>query len=115
MIFSQNSTSRIEFQGVRVKPTPFASDQIREESRWWRINRTYAPRLFQRELRRAFKLIAEYPDAGALTDEVPATDIRRLLLVSTQHYLYYRVIAVQQVIEVLGIWSTSRGEPPRFR
>jgi plasmid stabilization system protein ParE len=99
---------------VRVTQTPFASNQIREETRWWRINRTYAPRLFQQELRSAFKLIAAYPDAGALTDEVPAAGIRRLLLVSTQHYLYYRVIEGQQHIEVLGIWSTSRGESPRF-
>jgi hypothetical protein len=50
-----------------------------------------------------------------LTDEVSAAGIRRLLLVSTQHYLYYRVIDAQQLIEVLGIWSTRRGDPPRFR
>jgi plasmid stabilization system protein ParE len=102
---------------VRVKPTPFASQQIREESRWWKTNRTYAPHLFHQELRRAFEFLAEFPDAGALTapDEVPAAGIRRLLLLSTQHYLYYRVIEAEQLIEVLGFWSTRRGDPPRFR
>ena len=100
---------------MRVKPTPFASQQIRDESQWWKTNRTYAPHLFQHELRRAFELLAEYPDAGALTDEVPGAGIRRLLLLSTQHYLYYRVIEAEQLIEVLGIWSTRRGDPPRFR
>jgi plasmid stabilization system protein ParE len=100
---------------VLVKPTPFAADQIRKESRWWRRNRTRAPGLFQQELRRAFRLIAEYPEAGALTDDVEVDGVRRVLLAATQHYLYYRVNSFQQRIEVLAIWSTSRGERPPLR
>jgi plasmid stabilization system protein ParE len=97
---------------VIIKPTRFAADQIREESRWWRRNRRKAPALFQQELRRAFKLLAEYPEAGAVTDEVDVSGIRRVLLAATQHYVYYRVNEMQQRIEVLAVWSTSRGEPP---
>jgi plasmid stabilization system protein ParE len=100
---------------VIINPTRFAADQIREESRWWRRNRRKAPGLFQQELRRAFKLLAEYPEAGALTDDVEVAGIRRVLLGATQHYVYYRINKVQQRIEVLAVWSTSRGEPPPLR
>ena len=98
--------------GLLVKPTPFAAEQIRKESRWWRRNRTKAPTLFREEIRRAFRLIATYPDAGALTEDVDLPGVRRVLLAATQHYLYYRVNEVVGKIEVLAVWSTSRGEAP---
>jgi plasmid stabilization system protein ParE len=100
--------------GWLVKPTPVAAQQIRKESRWWRLNRTKAPALFSEELRRAFRLIAAYPEAGALAEDVDLPGVRRLLLVGTQHYVYYRVNEVAQRIEVLAVWSTSRGESPLF-
>jgi plasmid stabilization system protein ParE len=98
-----------------VKPTQFAARQIREESRWWRINRTKAPRLFREELRRAFRLIAAYPEAGAIAEDVDLSGVRRMLLAATQHYLYYRANDAANIIEVLAVWSTSRGEAPAFR
>jgi plasmid stabilization system protein ParE len=86
--------------------------KIRDEARWWRRNRANAPKLFRQELRRAFKLIVEYPEIGALAEDVELPGVRRILLVSTHHYLYYRPNKSSQRIEVLAIWSTSRGEPP---
>jgi plasmid stabilization system protein ParE len=76
------------------------------------VNRTKAPRLFREELRRVFNLIIAYPEAGALAEETELQGIRRVLLAATQHYLYYRVNEPAQRIEVLAIWSTSRGEAP---
>lgn len=96
----------------RVTPTPLAAAQIRSESRWWRRNRTKAPNLFRDELRRAFALIAEYPEAGAVPEDVELTGLRRVVLVGTQHYVYYRVNASARRIEVVAVRSTSRGEPP---
>jgi plasmid stabilization system protein ParE len=96
----------------RVTPTPLAARQIRNESRWWRRNRTKAPNLFRDELRRAFALIVDYPEAGALTDDVDLIDLRRVLLAGTQHHVYYRVNTSAKRIEILAVWSTSRGEPP---
>ena len=96
----------------RVSPTPLAADQIRIEAQWWRRNRTRAPGLFRAELRRAFTLIAQYPEAGAVADDVELRDVRRVLLVTTQHYLYYRIDKAAKRIEVLAVWSTRRGEPP---
>lgn len=96
----------------RVKPTSFAAQQIRYESRWWRQNRTKAPNLFRDELRKAFALIAEYPEAGAIAEDVDLTGVRRVVLVDTQHYVYYQINAAARRIEVLAVWSTKFGEPP---
>jgi plasmid stabilization system protein ParE len=100
--------------GFRVKPTPLAAQQIRDEARWWRRNRTKAPTLFREELRRAFNLIAEYPEAGALVEDAELANVRRVLLVGTRHYLYYRLNEALGRIEVLAVWSTNRGEMPRL-
>jgi plasmid stabilization system protein ParE len=96
----------------RVSPTPFAARQIRDEAKWWRRNRTKAPKLFRDELRRAFKLIAEYPEIGARAEDIELSGVRRVLMFGTQHYLYYRVDEASARIEVLSVWNTSRGEPP---
>jgi len=98
--------------GLRVLPTPLAAAQIRQEANWWRRNRTKAPKLFREELRRAFKLIAEYPEAGAFAEDIDLSGVRRSLLVATHHYVYYRLNETAERIEVLAVWSTSRGEPP---
>ena len=99
---------------LRIKPTRHADKQIRDESRWWRQNRTKTPALFRDELRRVFELIGEYPEAGPIAEDVDLIDVRRILMAGTQHYLYYRPNYEENRIEVLGVWSTSRGEPPRL-
>jgi hypothetical protein len=38
--------------------------------------------------------------------------VRRVVIVDTQHYLYYRVNAAAKRIEILAVWSTKFGEPP---
>jgi plasmid stabilization system protein ParE len=99
---------------LRITPTPLAADQIRRESRWWRRNRTKAPRLFREELNRAFELIAEYPEAGPLAEDVSLEGVRRVLMAGTGHYVYYRPNRASKRIEVLAVWSARRGEPPRL-
>ncbi|MBV9071265.1 MAG: type II toxin-antitoxin system RelE/ParE family toxin [Acidobacteria bacterium] len=96
----------------QIKPTVDAARQIRNESHWWRRNRTKAPNLFRDELRRAFALIAEYPEAGAITEDLELRGVRRVVLVDTQHYVYYRVNDAAKRIEVLAVWSTKLGAPP---
>src|SRR5690349_15095425 len=114
-ICSKSSTIRTEPVAFRVKPTTAAAQQIRDESRWWRRNRTKAPSLFRDELRRAFAVIGEYPDEGAVAEDFELTGVRRMVLVDTQHYIYYRVDRAAKRIEVLAVWSTKFGEPPPFR
>ena len=96
----------------RVQPTIFAAQQIRNESYWWRRNLTKAPNLFREELRRTFALVAEFPEAGIVAEDVELAGVRRLVLVRTQHYVYYRVDRTAKRIEILAVWSTRRGELP---
>lgn len=96
----------------RVKLPAMAARQIANEATWWRRNRTKAPNLFRDELRRAFALIAEYPQAGAVTEDVELGDVRRVVMVDTQHYVYYRANGAAKRIEVLAVWSSRYGEPP---
>ena len=97
-----------------IKRTPLADRQIRDEARWWRLNRTKAPKLFRSELRRVFDLISEYPEIGPIAEDIELPNVRRILMAGTQHYLYYRADYRAQRIEVLGVWSTSRGERPQL-
>ena len=50
----------------------------------------------------------------ALAEDVDLPNVRRILMGGTQHYLYYRPNYDAGRIEILGVWSTSRGEPPRL-
>ena len=47
-----------------------------------------------------------------MAEDVDLADVRRVLLIDTQHYVYYRINQAARRIEVLAVWSTSRGEPP---
>ncbi len=98
-----------------IKPTVDAGRQIRNQSYWWRRNRTQAPNLFRDELRRAFALIAEYPEAGAIAEEIELAGVRRVVLVDTQHYVYYRVNDAAKRIEILAVWSTKFEASPPLR
>jgi Plasmid stabilisation system protein. len=98
--------------GLLVKPTPLAAAQIQKEARCWRTHRTKAPKLLPDELRRAFDLISDHPEVGAVAADTELFGVRRVLLAETQHYLYYRVDEGKGRIEVLAFWSTSRGADP---
>ncbi|MFN2441419.1 MAG: type II toxin-antitoxin system RelE/ParE family toxin [Thermoanaerobaculia bacterium] len=99
---------------LRVRPTSLAAEQIRSESRWWRRNRLSAPTLFRDEIRRAFDLIAEHPEIGAVAEDTEIEGVRRVLLAATHHYLYYSVDETVGTIQILAVWSTSREEGPHL-
>ena len=59
--------------------------------------------LLRQELRRVFKLIADYPEVGALAEDIELPGVRRVLLIRTHHYLYYRPNAEAERVEVLAV------------
>lgn len=61
---------------------------------------------------KSFRLIAEYPEAGAVAEDPDLAGVRRVVLVDTQHYVYYRVNPSAERIEILAVWSTKFAEPP---
>jgi plasmid stabilization system protein ParE len=98
----------------RFKVAARADRQIRAAAKWWAKNRTAAPALFTEDLESAFSLIEEFPYAG---EEIPHRRIlglRRVLLGRSQYHLYYTAHLSDHIVEVLALWHSSRGKPPRM-
>lgn len=66
------------------------------------------------ELEAAYALIADMPFAGEAVIHSRIIGLRRVLLGRTQHYLYYVISEDASVAEILALWHTSRGKPPRL-
>jgi plasmid stabilization system protein ParE len=99
----------------RIAVDADARRQIRELNLWWWRNRTAAPNAVTDELTRIFRLLINQPRIGPVALEIELPGVRRILLSRIGHYLYYRVLESEGVVQVLAIWSASRGEPPSIR
>ena len=64
--------------------------QVQQASQWWRENRSGATDLFEKELRRAFDLLAGLPQIGQPVANVELPDVRRLFLRRIEYHLYYQ-------------------------
>jgi plasmid stabilization system protein ParE len=96
----------------RIEVGHLARQQVRKLNRWWRKNRTAAPTAVQDELARVFRLILNQPQIGSPALDVELPDVRRIHMSRIAHYLYYRVLESDGIIEVLSVWSDRRGEAP---
>lgn len=86
--------------------------QIKELNAWWRTNRSGAREAVHDELARVFRLILSQPYIGPPALDVDLPGVRRIHLSRIDHYLYYRVLEADAVIEVVAVWSDRRGEGP---
>jgi plasmid stabilization system protein ParE len=93
---------------LKVEVLRSANRQIAEASAWWKANRTKAPNAFREEITAAFDLLARQPDIGVRIAGFEG--VRRIHLNRIHYYLYYRVSA--QVVEIVALWHTSRGDHP---
>jgi plasmid stabilization system protein ParE len=59
-----------------------------------------------------FELVSAHPEIGAEAEDVELAGVRHVHMAATHHYFYYRVIHAERRIEVLAVWSTSRGDAP---
>ena len=91
-----------------------ASREIREAKRWWRANRTKAPRALDDDLQEAFDLLATTPGVGTRAENVQLAGVRRLFLKRVHYFLYYRILAEEHVVEVAALWHARRGSGPRL-
>ena len=66
------------------------------------------------ELEAAYVLITDLPFAGEGVSHSQIDGLRRVLLGRTQYHLYYALSEDDSVVEVLSLWHTSRGKPPRL-
>ena len=96
----------------RIRVTRLAESHIREAARWWQANRPAAPNAIREELEQAFELLSLQPRLGAIARNPRLSGVRRVHLGRTGYYLYYRIREVEQTIEVLAFWHSSRGSEP---
>ncbi len=96
----------------RVEITSRARAQVLEISRWWRANRGLRPGLFGDEFRTARRQLARFPLTGPNYDAPGFTHVRRLLLVRTQHHVYYLLDDALKAVIIVAVWHTARGDEP---
>lgn len=96
---------------MRIEFTARASREARSHGQWWREYRTAAPDLFERELVKALDQIRTAPRSGTMFLARSGREYRRLLLPSTQYYVYFQVLA-PELVRVHAIWSALRGRGP---
>jgi len=95
-----------------VEISHLAAQHIRELEIWWRWNRSAAPNAVRIELERALSLITLHPYTGPRALDVELEDVRRIHLARLWHFLYYRIHEAPDRVELLALWSDSRGEGP---
>lgn len=95
---------------LNITITRTAQEQIEAAAKWWSENRTSARGAVREDLDRIFGLLSVQPGMGARARRASLKDVRRVTLSRIRYYLYYRVSG--DVIEVLALWHTSRGDEP---
>jgi plasmid stabilization system protein ParE len=97
---------------LHIEVSSLARAQIRAAQDWWRVNRPKAPNAIREELERASLLISVQPEIGARARNTSLAGVRRLHLARVRYYVYYRVVADPERIEILAFWHQSRGSGP---
>jgi hypothetical protein len=95
-----------------VEISRLAAHYIRDLESWWRRNRRAAPNAVREELQRILRVIRITPFAGHRATDVELANVRRVHITRIWHFLYYRVHDDPERIELLALWSDSRGEGP---
>ncbi|MDD1748834.1 MAG: type II toxin-antitoxin system RelE/ParE family toxin [Methanothrix sp.] len=97
---------------MRVRIFGRARRDIATAVAWWRANRPYAPTRLEDELAAAFRKLEELPFAGPPAMDARLGKFRRLSLLETRYFVYYRVNEARGLLEVLRVWHMSRRRPP---
>lgn len=95
-----------------VEISLLAAQHIRELESWWRWNRTAAPNAVREELQRILRVLRMTPLAGRRATDVELANVRQIHIARIWHVLYYRVLENPERIELLALWSESRGDGP---
>jgi hypothetical protein len=99
-------------QPLPVEISRHAAREILELEAWWRRNRTAAPSAVREELERVLGIITLTPLIGKTATDIELAGVRRVHISRIGHFLYYRVQRRPPRIEIVSLWSESRGEGP---
>ncbi|HXZ67749.1 MAG TPA: type II toxin-antitoxin system RelE/ParE family toxin, partial [Alphaproteobacteria bacterium] len=98
---------------LAVEVSPRARRQIEEINTWWRLNRSDAPELFERELSACFDVLSRVPGSGTVFKSKALRGTRRLLLRKSHYHVYYLIGSAELL--VLAVWHAHRGAAPPLR
>ena len=96
----------------RIDITEAAQAQIAAASAWWADHRTAAPDALIEDLDRLLDLLLAEPEMGTQARNTRLSGVRRVTLSRIRYHLYYRL--VEDTIQVLALWHTSRGRGPEL-
>lgn len=83
--------------------------------RWWRTNRSKAPKLFAAELADARQRIAETPDVGSVyAVRAGGVIVRRVLMPKTRTHVFYEVQNNEDVAMIVALWGATKEHGPAF-
>lgn len=85
--------------------------ELERLAQWWAENRSAAPGAVRLDLEGTLFVLARHPGLGQEVVTGRPIQVRRYLMGRTQHWLYFWV--KNNVLEVLAVWSTSRGSDPK--
>ena len=94
---------------VRIKPR--ALREIHRAAEWWSKSRLAAPGAIESDLKDALNTLVEQPGIGSKVENRRSPETRRLYLVRTRYFVYYRPKGA--FLEVLAFWHASREHEPR--
>ena len=95
---------------LRIEITDNAQSNISEAAAWWAGHRPAAPDAIRDELDEILNLLCVEPAIGTTARYATLAGVRRVTLSRIRYYLYYRV--VDDALQVLALWHTSRGTNP---
>jgi plasmid stabilization system protein ParE len=95
---------------LRVEITDDAATQIAAAVTWWAEHRPTAPGAILEDLDRILDLLCVQPAMGTRARRASLSGVRRVTLSRIRYYVYYRV--VDDALQVLALWHTSRGRGP---
>jgi len=81
---------------------------LAKKYRWWRRNRTKAPRALQEEMAQLRKQLAQHPASGVEDDEDEGGSIRVIFLERTSYWLSYQVDHRARTVLLVDLTHTSR-------
>jgi len=90
--------------------SPEAEAHINAIDTWWRSNRRAAPNLFAEELAAAVALLELAPEVGRRYHHPDLSGVRRVLLRTTRHHVYY--VPTERAVVILAVWGLVKGSGP---
>src|SRR5688500_14458279 len=98
---------------VKLRISEEAQADIERIDAWWQEHRDKNPWLFQDELAEALELIELSPRLGRIYEG--AHSYRWVLLLKSRYLVFYEHFPEEDLVAIVAVWSSRRGEAPPLK